>query len=54
MLYYLFEYLEKEFQIPGASLFTLIYFSVSLLALTYFGRFLNYLTYFNLLLPNLT
>ena len=30
MLYYLFEYLEKEFQFPGASLFQFISFRASI------------------------
>ena len=50
MLYYLFEYLEKEFQFPGASLFTFISFRasisiiLSLLISTMFGKsIINYL-----------
>ena len=50
MLYYLFEYLEKEFQFPGASLFTFISFRasisiiLSLLISTIFGKsIINYL-----------
>jgi len=50
MLYYLFEYLEKEFQFPGASLFGYITFRaavaiiMSLLISTVFGkRIINYL-----------
>lgn len=50
MLYYLFEYLEKEFQFPGASLFGYISFRaalaiiMSLLISTVFGkRIINYL-----------
>ena len=50
MLYYLFEYLEKEFQFPGASLFGYITFRaavaiiLSLLISTVFGkRIINYL-----------
>lgn len=50
MLYYLFEYLEKEFQFPGASLFTFISFRasisiiLSLLISTVFGKsIINYL-----------
>lgn len=50
MLYYLFEYLEKEFQFPGASLFGYISFRaavatiLSLLISTIFGkRIINYL-----------
>ena len=44
MLYYLFEYLEKEFQFPGATLFTYISFRasisiiLSLLISTIFGK----------------
>ena len=44
MLYYLFEYLEKEFQFPGATLFTYISFRasisiiISLLISTIFGK----------------
>ena len=44
MLYYLFEYLENQYQIPGASLFTYISFRAaaavitSLLISTIFGR----------------
>jgi len=44
MLYYLFEYLEKEFQFPGASLFGFLTFRaalaiiLSLLISTIFGR----------------
>ena len=50
MLYYLFEYLEKEFQFPGATLFTYISFRasisiiLSLLISTIFGKsIINYL-----------
>jgi len=50
MLYYLFEYLEKQFQIPGASLFSFITFRaalaiiLSLLISTIFGkRIIKYL-----------
>jgi phospho-N-acetylmuramoyl-pentapeptide-transferase len=50
MLYYLFEYLEKEFQFPGASLFGFISFRaamaiiLSLLISTIYGkRIINYL-----------
>jgi phospho-N-acetylmuramoyl-pentapeptide-transferase len=50
MLYYLFEYLEKEFQFPGASLFGFITFRaamaviLSLLISTIYGkRIINYL-----------
>lgn len=50
MLYYLFEYLEKEFQLPGASLFGYISFRaavaiiMSLFISTVFGkRIINYL-----------
>ena len=50
MLYYLFEYLEKEFQFPGASLFRYISFRaalaiiLSLIISTVFGkRIINYL-----------
>lgn len=50
MLYYLFEYLEKEFQFPGASLFAFISFRasisiiLSLLISTMFGKsIINYL-----------
>ncbi|MCK5400464.1 MAG: phospho-N-acetylmuramoyl-pentapeptide-transferase, partial [Flavobacteriaceae bacterium] len=50
MLYYLFEYLEKEFQFPGASLFGYITFRaalaiiLSLLISTIYGkRIINYL-----------
>jgi phospho-N-acetylmuramoyl-pentapeptide-transferase len=50
MLYYLFEYLEKEFQFPGASLFAFISFRasisiiLSLLISTIFGKsIINYL-----------
>ena len=50
MLYYIFEYLEKEFQFPGASLFTFISFRasisiiLSLLISTMFGKsIINYL-----------
>jgi len=44
MLYYLFEYLEKEFQFPGASLFGFLTFRaalaiiLSLLISTIFGK----------------
>ena len=44
MLYYLFEYLENQYQIPGASLFTYISFRaaeaviLSLLISTIFGK----------------
>ncbi len=44
MLYYLFEYLEKQFQFPGASLFQFISFRaamaiiLSLLISTIFGK----------------
>ena len=51
MLYYLFEYLEKEFQFPGASLFGYITFRaavaiiLSLVISTVFGkRIINYLS----------
>jgi phospho-N-acetylmuramoyl-pentapeptide-transferase len=51
MLYYLFEYLEKEFQFPGASLFGFISFRaalaiiLSLLISTIYGkRIINYLS----------
>ena len=51
MLYYLFEYLENQYQIPGASLFTYISFRAaaavitSLLISTIFGRkIINFLT----------
>jgi phospho-N-acetylmuramoyl-pentapeptide-transferase len=51
MLYYLFEYLEKEFQFPGASLFGYITFRaalaiiLSLLISTIYGkRIINYLS----------
>ena len=50
MLYYLFEYLEKEFQFPGASLFGFLTFRaamaiiLSLLISTIYGkRIINYL-----------
>ena len=50
MLYYLFEYLEKEFQFPGATLFTYISFRasasiiLSILISTIFGKsIINYL-----------
>src|SRR5690606_9028909 len=50
MLYYLFEYLEKQFQVPGASLFGFITFRaasamiLSLLISTIYGkRIINFL-----------
>ena len=52
MLYYLFEYLEKEFQFPGASLFGFLTFRaalaiiLSLLISTIFGKkIINILQY---------
>ena len=50
MLYYLFEYLEKEYQFPGASLFQFITFRASLaiflsllISIVYGKRIINYL-----------
>lgn len=50
MLYYLFEYLEKHYQLPGAGLFQFITFRAAmavmlslLLATVYGKRIINYL-----------